>query len=348
MQNRKWVIPVIVALLPISILLGVGVGAVSISPMQSVGILCKKLGIGSSISFSETQEAVLGIIRLPRVLLATLVGASLAVSGTAMQGLFRNPLADPGLIGISSGASLAAVSFIVMGMGWFSSFGTMWGVYALSVFTFIGAFAATILVYRLSQVDGKTVVSMMLLSGIAVNALSQSVMGAFTYTANDAQLRSITFWTLGSLGGATWSNVLGILPFTLAPILLLPRMSKALNAFALGENNAAHLGINTEQTKRIIIMLTAMGVGASVAVSGIIVFVGLVVPHIIRLLIGPDHSILIPVSAIAGAVLLICADIVSRTIMPPSEIPIGIITGLIGAPFFLYILIKQRKTKMYF
>lgn len=348
MQNRKWVIPVIVALLPISILLGVGVGAVSISPMQSLGILCKKLGIGSSISFSETQEAVLGIIRLPRVLLATLVGASLAVSGTAMQGLFRNPLADPGLIGISSGASLAAVSFIVMGMGWFSSFGTMWGVYALSVFTFIGAFAATILVYRLSQVDGKTVVSMMLLSGIAVNALSQSVMGAFTYTANDAQLRSITFWTLGSLGGATWSNVLGILPFTLAPILLLPRMSKALNAFALGENNAAHLGINTEQTKRIIIMLTAMGVGASVAVSGIIVFVGLVVPHIIRLLIGPDHSILIPVSAIAGAVLLICADIVSRTIMPPSEIPIGIITGLIGAPFFLYILIKQRKTKMYF
>lgn len=348
MQNRKWVIPVIVALLPISILLGVGVGAVSISPMQSLGILCKKLGIGSSIPFSETQEAVLGIIRLPRVLLATLVGASLAVSGTAMQGLFRNPLADPGLIGISSGASLAAVSFIVMGMGWFSSFGTMWGVYALSVFTFIGAFAATILVYRLSQVDGKTVVSMMLLSGIAVNALSQSVMGAFTYTANDAQLRSITFWTLGSLGGATWSNVLGILPFTLAPILLLPRMSKALNAFALGENNAAHLGINTEQTKRIIIMLTAMGVGASVAVSGIIVFVGLVVPHIIRLLIGPDHSILIPVSAIAGAVLLICADIVSRTIMPPSEIPIGIITGLIGAPFFLYILIKQRKTKMYF
>lgn len=348
MQNRKWVIPVIVALLPISILLGVGVGAVSISPMQSLGILCKKLGIGSSISFSETQEAVLGIIRLPRVLLATLVGASLAVSGTAMQGLFRNPLADPGLIGISSGASLAAVSFIVMGMGWFSSFGTIWGVYALSVFTFIGAFAATILVYRLSQVDGKTVVSMMLLSGIAVNALSQSVMGAFTYTANDAQLRSITFWTLGSLGGATWSNVLGILPFTLAPILLLPRMSKALNAFALGENNAAHLGINTEQTKRIIIMLTAMGVGASVAVSGIIVFVGLVVPHIIRLLIGPDHGILIPISAIAGAVLLICADIISRTIMPPSEIPIGIITGLIGAPFFLYILIKQRKTKMYF
>lgn len=348
MHNRKWIIPLIVVLLPASMLLGVGVGAVSISPMQSLGILCKQLGIGSSISFSETQEAVLSVIRLPRVLLATLVGASLAVSGAAMQGLFRNPLADPGLIGISSGASLAAVSFIVVGMSWFSSLGSMWGIYALSIFTFIGAFAATILVYRLSQVDGKTVVSMMLLSGIAVNALSQSIMGLFTYSANDAQLRSITFWTLGSLGGASWNNVLGILPFTLAPILLLPRMSKALNAFALGENNAAHLGINTEQIKRIIIMLTAMGVGASVAVSGIIVFVGLVVPHIVRLLIGPDHSTLLPISAIAGAVLLISADIVSRTIMPPSEIPIGIITGLIGAPFFLYILINQRKTKMYF
>ncbi|RYE25553.1 MAG: iron ABC transporter permease [Sphingobacteriales bacterium] len=346
--SLKWFAPLLVVLLPVSVLLSVGTGAVHISPIQVGGILLKWIGINNSIGFSEMQESVFNVLRLPRVVLASIIGAALAISGAAMQGLFRNPLADPGLVGISSGASLFAVAFIVTGLKASLHFSSLGGIYAQSIFTFAGAFIATILVYRLSQSGGKTIVSMMLLSGIAINALCSAITGLFTYSANDAQLRSIVFWTLGSLGGASWINVLGILPFTLIPILLLPRMAKSLNAFALGETNAAHLGVNTEKTKRTIIVLVACCVGASVAVAGVIVFVGLVVPHIVRMIVGPDHRYLLTLSAIAGAILLVNADIISRTLFQPSEIPIGIITGILGAPFFLYILIKEKQTKKLF
>lgn len=346
--SLKWFAPILVILLPISVLLSVGIGAVHISPMQVWGIVLKWVGISNDIAFSDMQESVFAVLRLPRVALASIIGAALAISGAAMQGLFRNPLADPGLVGISSGASLFAVGFIVTGLKASMHLSNLAGIYTQSVFTFAGAFLATIVVYQLSQSAGKTIVSMMLLAGIAINALCSAITGLFTYSANDAQLRSIVFWTLGSLGGANWTNVLGILPLTIIPILLLPRMAKSLNAFALGETNAAHLGVNTERTKRIIIILVASCVGASVAVAGVIVFVGLVVPHIIRMVVGPDHRYLLTLSAIAGAVLLINADIISRTLFNPSEIPIGIITGILGSPFFLYILIKEKRTKKLF
>jgi len=250
------------------------------------------------------------------------------------------------LIGVSSGASVAAVLFIVFAQKLFQGLSVMLGIYALSITSFIGAFVTTLVVYILSQVNGKTVVSTMLLAGIAINALAGAVTGIFTYTATDAQLRSITFWALGSLGGATWQTLGGVLPFMLITLLILPFMSKQLNSFSLGESNAQYLGIRTERTKRIIIALTAIGVGASVSVTGVIGFVGLVMPHIIRNISGPDHRYVLRLAPLGGAVLLVIADLISRTLLAPAELPIGIITALIGAPFFLYLLLKERKSGM--
>lgn len=346
--SLKWLLPLLFALLLVSFFLGTGIGAVRITPVQVAGILAKAMGFDTGIIYDERLDAVLLSIRLPRVCLAALVGASLAIAGTSMQGLFRNPLADPALIGISSGASLFAVMYIVAGLRYFPALSQHGGTSALSLVTFAGSFLSTVAVYRLSQVSGRTVIAMMLLSGIAINAMTSAFTGLFTYSANDVQLRSIIFWTLGSLGGASWSTVTGVLPFTLLPVLLLPRMAKPLNAFSLGESNAAYLGVHTERVKSFIIVLTALCVGASVAVAGVISFVGLVVPHIMRLIAGPDHHSLLPLSALAGAVLLIDADILSRTVFAPAEIPIGIITSLIGAPVFLYLLLKERRLKKIF
>lgn len=332
-------------LLLLSVLLSIGLGVVTITPAQTLAILGRQVGIGSHTVFSAQQESVLTVIRLPRVLLAVFTGATLAIAGATIQGLFRNPLADPALIGISSGASVAAVLFIVYGHQLFTQLSGFAGIYALSIATFAGAFIATLIVYKLSSINGKTIVSTMLLSGIAINALTGAITGMFTYAANDAQLRSITFWALGSLGGATWQAVAGVLPFMLISLIVLPAMARPLNAFALGEANARHLGINTEQTKRIIILLTAMCVGASVSVTGVIGFVGLVVPHIVRTVTGPDHRYLLALSALAGAVLVVVADLAARMLFAPAELPIGIITAIIGAPFFLYLLLKDRKAQ---
>jgi iron complex transport system permease protein len=332
-------------LLLLSVLLGVGMGQVRIAPAQMLGIAGRQLGWESGIAYSPVQEAVLLTIRLPRVLLAVLVGAALAVCGAALQGLYRNPLADPALIGISSGASVAAVAFIVLGAGlvpgWLAGIG---GISALSAATFAGALGSAVLVYRLALVKGKVLVSTMLLAGIGVNAVAMAVTGVFTYNANDAQLRSITFWTLGSLGGATWNQVWGALPFIGGAVLILPLLAKPLNAFSLNEQNAAHLGIRTERVKRIILVLTALAVGASVAVAGVIGFVGLLVPNIIRIIAGPDHRQVLPLSALGGALLLVVADVVARTAFGASELPIGILTALLGGPFFIYLLLKERKS----
>lgn len=344
LQSPKATGTVLIVLLIAVMVISIGTGAVHTSPGQSLAIICKYVGIHTSVPFNDQQEAVLTIIRMPRILLAVFTGAVLAISGAALQGLFRNPLADPALIGVSSGASVTAVSAIVFGRSIFSSLSMLPSTYVLCIITFSGAFITTMVVYRFSKVNGKTIVSSMLLAGIAVNALASAFTGLLTYSANDAQLRSITFWSLGSLGGATWSVLSGVLLFILVPVIVLPMMARPLNVLALGEANAQHLGVNVERTKRIIIILAAMGVGASVSVTGIIGFVGLVVPHIIRSIAGPDNRHLLPLSAICGAFLVVLADLTSRTIFFPAELPIGIVTSLIGAPFFLYLLLKERKT----
>ncbi len=320
-----------------------GAGALSISPAQIFSILCHKAGWHTGIPFTEQQENVLWIIRLPRVLMSLLIGSTLSICGGAMQGLYRNPMADPSLIGISSSGATAAVIMIVLGSKLFAGFQSMLGQYSLNLATFAGALLASVLVYRLSRQQGKTNVGIMLLAGVALNAIAGAITGFVTFLANDQQLRSVTFWMMGSLGGATWVNVAGILPFCAASIIGLPLMAKALNAFSLGESDAAYLGIRTERMKTIVMLLCAMGVGASVAVAGIIGFVGLVVPHIVRMAVGPEHRRLLIAAALCGGMLLVLADLMSRTIAPPVEIPIGIISALGGGPFFLYLLLKEKK-----
>ncbi len=338
----------LIVILIISTVLSVGIGPLQVSAIQSIAILLKPLGIHISSGYTDQQEIVVTVIRLPRVIFGMFIGATLAMCGTAIQGLFRNPLADPALIGISSGAALFTVVMIVLGVHIFQDLFNTLGTYVLSIAAFAGAFLTTILIYRISQAGGKTIVSTMLLAGIAISAMAAAGTGVMTLIANDAQLRTITFWNLGSLGGATWVNVGVLVPLCLICIVGLPALSKSLNALVLGETNASHLGINVESLKTKVILLTALGIGVCVSMSGIIGFVGLVTPHIVRKIIGPEHRQVFVASGLLGAVLLVVADLVCRTVAAPVEIPIGIATSLIGAPFFLYLLLKERKTQIVF
>lgn len=335
-QRRRLFYLFALPLLVVAFFASIGLGAVEIKPLQVIAILAKQLGFTLSIPFEDQQEAVLMAIRLPRVLLGLLVGSGLAISGAAMQGLFRNPLADPGLLGISSGASLFVSASIVLGINFL-------GLYTLPLVAFIGSISTIALIYFLSQHNKVTNVSTMLLAGIAINAICGSGTGLFTFLSTDEQLRTITFWQMGSLGGATWTAVLSAGPLILICLVGMPFLGSALNALLLGENNARHLGIPVEMVKWILILLIGLGVGAGVAVSGMIGFVGLVVPHFVRIFLGPNHRTLLPASAVLGAALLVAADLLCRTVVSPMELPIGIVTSLLGAPVFLSLLLKGRR-----
>lgn len=281
-------------------------------------------------------------IRLPRVVLGMLIGAALAVSGAVMQGLFRNPLADPGLVGVSSGASLGAITVIVLGTSVLAPVMSIFGLYALPLAAFLGGLGTTLLLYRVATRRGQTSVATMLLAGIALGAMAGAFSGILVYLADDRQLRDLTFWGLGSLAGATWTKIASAGPIILLALFASPFMARSLNALGLGEATAHHLGIPVQRFKNVAIVVVAAATGASVAVSGGIGFVGIVVPHLLRLLIGPDHRYLLPASALLGACLLLLADAVSRTIVAPAELPIGIVTAAVGAPFFLWILLRRR------
>jgi iron complex transport system permease protein len=328
--------------LTVVILLSLGQGAVSIAPQQTLAILGDILGVHLPWTFELSQQAVLTEIRAPRVVLGALVGAALAVSGAAMQGLFRNPLADPALIGVSSGAVLGAVLVIVLGDTVLHRVIGSLGIIALPVAAFAGGLAATLLVYRLASSGAGTDVSTLLLAGIAINAVAGAATGLLTYLADDAQLRTLTFWSMGSLGGATWEQVALVAVASGVVILSVPWFAQALNAVLLGEAEAAHIGFPLERIKTALILLVALAVGAAVAFAGMIGFVGLVVPHLLRLWFGPDHRLLLPACALLGAALLLLADLLARTLVIPAELPIGIITALLGGPFFLWLLIRQR------
>ena len=322
-----------------------GIGAMHIAPHQVIAILLKQINIRIPASYDEGLANVLLQIRLPRVIAAMLIGSGLAVAGAAMQGLFRNPMADPTLIGISFGASFFAVLTIVVlsSLPILNNSSLIPKYYLLNVTTFAGACLTSFLVFRLSKTGGRSLITTLLLAGLAINALCRALTDLVTYVANDEQLRTATFWTMGSLGGITWSSVLALLPFMLVPIILLPRLAKSLNVFALGEQEAAYLGIKVKRLKTMIVVLTTLLVGASVAVAGVIGFVGLIVPHMLRSVIGSDHRLLLPNCALLGATLLMIADVVSRTIIAPAELPIGIVTAVIGTPVFVLLLIKQKK-----
>jgi len=325
----------------IAIWLSLALGPVSLPLLDTLRAALRLVGVPINGDGLEQAELILGQIRLPRTLLGLAVGGVLALSGVAMQGLFRNPLADPGLVGVSSGASLGAAIAIVGG----SAFGGLpdaFGPYLLSICAFLGGLGVTALVYRLGRRNGQTSVAVMLLAGIALTALAGSTVGLFTYLADDATLRTLTFWNLGSLNGASYARLWPLLFVTVAVSLWLPRRASALNALLLGESEANHLGINVEGLKRELVFCTALGVGAAVAAAGMIGFVGLVVPHLVRLLAGPDHRVLLPASVLAGAALLLVADLIARLALAPAEMPIGIVTAFLGAPFFLYLLLRGR------
>jgi iron complex transport system permease protein len=322
---------------------GLAVGAVAISPGQVGAILADQVGLSLPWAYETRQALVLTGIRLPRVLLGVGVGGGLAVSGAVMQGLFRNPLADPSLIGVSSGAALAAVVTIVLGSTFFGAWADALGPFLLPASAFVGGVGATVIVYRLGTRNGDTSVATMLLAGIAINALAGAGTGLMTFIADDDQLRDLTFWTLGSLGGATWTQLAVVGPCLLGGMIAAPFLARPLNALLLGEGEAYHLGVDTERVKKLVVTLAALVVGAAVAVSGVIGFIGLVVPHLLRLAVGPDHRVLIPGSALLGGALLLGADVLARTIVAPAELPIGIVTALVGAPFFLWLLLRDRE-----
>lgn len=317
--------------------LSLSLGQIHLAPMDVLQALAAMMGW----SESPGQAAlVLEQLRLPRALMGAAAGAILAVSGVAMQGLFRNPLADPGLIGVSSGAALGAAMVIVFGTRLFSGLPPFWSPYLLTGCAFIGGLMVTALVYRIGRRKGHTSVATMLLAGIALTAISGAVVGLLTYLADDGTLRTLTFWNMGSLNGASYRQLWPVLAVMVVLTAYLPRRADALNALLLGESEARHLGFDVERLKAELIFCTALGVGTAVAAVGLIGFVGLVVPHLIRLISGPDHRALIPAALMGGATLLLLADLVARMALSPAELPIGIVTALIGGPFFLYLLLK--------
>lgn len=321
--------------------LSLALGPVSLPLGDTLRALARLCGLPVSGDGLGQAELIVGQIRLPRTLLGVATGGVLALAGVAMQGLFRNPLADPGLIGVSSGAALGAAIAIVFG----ASIGGLpdaFAPYLLSACAFAGGLAVTALVYRLGRHNGQTSVATMLLAGIALTALAGALIGLFTYLADDATLRTLTFWNLGSLNGASYPRLWPLLLITLLVASWLPRRVDALNALLLGESEARHLGFDVERLKVELILCTALGVGAAVAAAGMIGFIGLVVPHLLRLIVGPDHRVLLPASMFGGAILLLLADLVARLALAPAELPIGIVTALIGAPFFLFLLIRGR------
>ncbi len=292
---------------------------------------------GADTGEAARAQLVLLEIRAPRTVLAAFVGMALAVSGAMMQGLFRNPLADPGLIGVSSGAALAAVA--VIGLGGTAS-GPL-GIYALPVAAFAGGLATTALLVAVAGRRGILATGTLLLAGIAVAALAGALTGLIAYASDDRQLRDMTLWSLGSLSGASWVKVLAVAPFAAAVALLVPAVTRALNGFLLGEAEAFHLGVDVERAKWVVIAATAAATGAAVAVAGVIGFVGIVAPHLVRLIAGPDHRIVLPAATLLGGALVLTADVVARMIVRPAELPIGIVIAIVGAPLFLHVVLKR-------
>ena len=276
-------------------------------------------------------------LRIPRILLGLMVGGSLAWSGSLAQGLFRNPIIDPGLIGITAGCSLFAAIAIVLG----ASIPFLHSIWSVVLFSFIGGILSSFLIFFFAKSKGRTDIFSLLLSGIAVNAICYSAIGILSYIANESQLRNLSLWNMGNLGGGSWSNLKSFSFFLIFPIFVSPFIANQLNVFILGEREASHLGVSTELLKTIAILFVGVSTGACISLVGNIGFVGLAVPHIVRLAIGQDYRYLLVTSYLLGGGLLCFADGICRVIIAPSEIPVGIATALLGSPFFLSLIRKR-------
>lgn len=318
-------------------------GPVAIGLGELLAIAGKQVGLGDAGAVSPVKVGVVEAIRAPRALLGLAAGAALGAAGAAMQGFFRNPLADPALVGVSSGGALAAVAMIVLGAVALAPLVGVLGPFALPVVAFLGSLATVAAIYRISSIDGRVIVATMLLAGVAANALAYSGIGYLTFLADDQQLRTLAFWTLGSVGGATWGSVLPAVALMLIATVALQSLARPMNCLLLGEADARHLGVDVEAVKRRAAVLTALGVGAATAVCGIVAFVGLVTPHLVRLMAGPDHRFVLPGSAVLGAALVLFSDLIARLAVQPAELPLGVVTAAIGAPFFFWLLLRDKK-----
>ncbi|MCW4010244.1 MAG: iron chelate uptake ABC transporter family permease subunit [Candidatus Bathyarchaeota archaeon] len=317
-------------------------------PFQDITqILLKNIpGIGNYIQLTDFQankEAIITLVRLPRILTGALVGAALAASGTVFQGMFRNPMADPFVVGASQGAALGAALAIVLGIG-----SSALGANALPVAAFIGCIISVLVVYAISRVGSKVPMTTLLLSGIAVGLFELAIITYLQSIAGD-KLGDLTFWIIGSLSSSriTWSGMFSILPFVLLGVAVTFLYSRDLNIIALGEDQAQHLGVNTERVKFILLMSGALMTAAAVSISGLIGFIGLMIPHMTRLLVGPDHRVLLPASILMGASFLVLCDGLARIISMPSEVPVGVITVLSGVTFFLFLLRKKKRVDVF-
>ncbi|WP_050920205.1 FecCD family ABC transporter permease [Vibrio campbellii] len=336
-------LPLSTTLLALSgVLAFIAVASITVGPMNiSFSDSLRSLtGVGSDLA--PHIQLVINEIRLPRTILCMFIGAILAICGVVMQGLFRNPLAEPGIIGVSAGAALGGAFAIVVFADFSQNYPTLMNLAALPFFAFLGGALTTVLVYWLGTNKFGTSVTIMLLAGVAISALSGAAIGFMNFIADDQMLRDLTLWSMGSLAGANWSGI-ALAAVTLVLLMFwFQKKAMSLNALLLGESEAKHLGVPVQKLKRQLILLSAVGVGITVSISGAIGFIGLVIPHLGRMLAGPDHRTLLPISALMGALLLTAADMFARVVVAPAELPVGIVTALIGAPFFIYLLFQQK------
>ncbi|MDA0335277.1 MAG: iron ABC transporter permease [bacterium] len=326
-------LPLLGALLLALTVVSLGTGPVHVSPGRVLQLLLHGDG---GVSADEAAAVIVRQLRPPRVLLAILVGASLGLCGAVMQGFFQNPMADPYIIGVSSGAALGATIALAFSIDfWFL------GIHSASVFSFAGALAVTLLVYTVARRGGRVPTTLLLLTGVAVGSLASAATSLVMITGK-TDLHRILFWILGSFASRRWEHVHMVWPWALAGGVTLQFFARDLNVLLQGEENAQFLGVDVDRVKRLLLVITALLTAAAVSVSGIIGFVGLIVPHVMRLLVGPDHRRLLPASMLGGAILMVAADMLARTLIAPAEVPVGVITALVGCPFFLYLLSRRR------
>lgn len=333
--NGALLLLLLLAVLSVAVLLSFGVGPLKLPATEVLRAIAAQVGLADPQLVSARDMGVVWQLRIPRALLGALVGASLAMAGVALQGLFGNPLADPGIVGVSQGASLGAVAAIVLGA---SAIGS----WLIPIAAFVGGGGATTLIYLLARPSRGEGTATLLLVGIAIGAACWAAVGFLTYIATESELQSLVFWQMGSLAHAGWTDVAAVAPVFGVGLLALWRLATPLDMLALGERQARHIGLDVARTRLLLVVFSALLVGAAVAFAGSIGFVGLVVPHLVRMLSGPGHRWLLPLSGVSGALLVVVADTAARTLDPPSEIPLGLFSAALGAPFFLWLVLRSR------
>ncbi len=330
---RHIVVIVMIILFAFTILVSLLFGATQIPPKLVWHAIANR--ISPQWIVPERVDTIVWRVRIPRVFLGALVGLLLAISGTILQGVLRNPLADPYILGVSAGGGIGAAIAIILGGGI-----TLLGMGLIPLLAFLFALAAVLIVYRLSHVAGRTAPETLILAGVAVSAFSSAILALLIILSG--KLQSIFFWLLGSLANASWTDVFAVVPYALVGIFIAYFYSKDLNAMIFGEDLAKTLGVNVEKSRRLLLVVASLMAAAAVSVSGLIGFIGLIIPHFVRIIVGPNYRLLIPLAGISGMIFMLVADVLARTILAPMEIPIGIIMALVGAPFFLYILRRRR------